>query len=199
MSGAFGKRTPFNYELVLVDNGTSPGELASLRPYADTWIRLGQNTGACIARNIGAIYAQAPLLLFIDDDALPGPHLIAAHLNAHATYDVIAVRGACKPRNPENAFNILGQHYYLGDRPFPHYADIEGNTSYRAEAFFAAGGWDNELFFGHEGIVLALRLWRYDNDRRKQIYSPDPVIFHDYATDQTHLGRRTTNRCNHGN
>ena len=181
------KERHFNYELILVDNGTAHGALASLRPYADSWVRLGKNAGACIARNIGAIYAQAPLLLFIDDDALPGPNLIAAHLNVHATYDVIAVRGACQPRNPGNAFNILGQHYYLGDRPLPHYADIEGNTSYRAEAFFAVGGWDDELFFGHEGIVLALRLWRYDNDRRKQIYSPDPVIFHDYAADQTHL------------
>lgn len=176
-----------SYELILVDNGCPEGTLEALYPYADIRVRLGSNTGACVARNIGAVYAQAPLLLFLDDDALPAEHLLAAHLYTHQRYDVIAVRGACRPRGAGNWFNSKAQHYYLGDRPFPRFADIEGNTSYRSEPFFACGGWDDDLFFGHEGAVLALRLWRRDPEWRRQIYSPDPVILHDFAHSADHM------------
>jgi glycosyltransferase involved in cell wall biosynthesis len=39
--------------------------------------------GASAARNTGWRAARAPLVLFVDDDILPGPNCLAAHLAAH--------------------------------------------------------------------------------------------------------------------
>jgi glycosyltransferase involved in cell wall biosynthesis/Flp pilus assembly protein TadD/ubiquinone/menaquinone biosynthesis C-methylase UbiE len=179
-----------NCELIFVDNGGRPGEFDGLKPIVDVHVRLNRNTGAYLARNVGAVFAKAPILLFLDDDGIPAPNLVKAHLDAFEKYDVIAVRGAVLPRT-NNTLNDLAGHYFLGDRPFPVFADVEGNTSYDAAAFYGVGGWDDEIIFGGGGLDLSRRLLNIEPDMRKQIYSPDCVIYHDYAQDQTHLeGKR---------
>lgn len=183
------KQRQCNFQLVFVNNGASAGEFASLKPYVDVLLRLSENTGAYLARNIGSLYASAPVLLFLEDDGIPADNLIDAHLKAHATYDVIAVRGVCAFKTL-NTLNLLQKHYYLGDRPYPRYCDLEGNVSYAARHFHAAGGWDDNITFGHGGIDLSLRLLGIDPDLRKQIYSPEPVIFHDYAADGQKLSAK---------
>ena len=177
------------FELIFVDNGAKSREFDCLTPYIDTYIRLNNNSGAYLARNIGSMYAKAPILLFLDDDAIPADDLIESHLNCYKKYDAIAVRGVCRPKT-NNPLNQLAKHYYLGPKPFPIYADIEGNTSYRAATFFKAGGWDDEIRFGGGGVDLSRRLLEIEPDMRKQIYSPDPIIFHDYAKDQAHLDKK---------
>ncbi len=52
----------------------------------------------------------------------------------------------------------MATDYYLGDKPFPIYADLEGNTTYKAKAFFKFGGWDDEIKFGGGGVDLSIRL-----------------------------------------
>lgn len=176
-----------NFELIFVDNGAAPDEFEPLKPYIDTYVRLNTNTGAYLARNVGALFAQAPILFFLEDDGIPADNLIKAHREAFAKYDVIAVRGVYHFKNSANPFNKLAHHYYLGDLPYPRYSDLEGNASYRAENFFAVGGWDDEIIFGGGGIELAIRLMSSEPDMQKQIYSPEPVIYHDYVTDEAHL------------
>ncbi|HAS74624.1 MAG TPA: hypothetical protein DCS67_10815 [Clostridiales bacterium UBA8960] len=178
-----------NYELIFVDNGAKPREFDCLTPYIDTYIRLNNNSGAYLARNIGSLFSHAPILFFLDDDAIPADNIIESHINCFKKYDIIAVRGVCKPKT-NNTLNQLAKHYYLGPTPFPIYADIEGNTSYLASTFFKAGGWDDEIRFGGGGVDLSRRLIDIEPDMRKQIYSPDPIIFHDYATDQNHLAQK---------
>jgi glycosyltransferase involved in cell wall biosynthesis/Tfp pilus assembly protein PilF len=179
-----------NFELIFVDNGAAPEEFEGLKKYADTYIRLTCNTGAYMARNIGAVFARAPILFFLEDDGIPADNILDAHLRMHACFDVNSVRGVYRPKTKGNHLNIHALHYDMGDRPFPWYVNLEGNASYRAEAFFAVGGWDDTNRFGHGGPELAYRLYQYDPEYTKQIYSPDPVIFHDYANDQQHLMKK---------
>ena len=184
------KQSDTNFELIFVDNGGTLGEFHMLKPYIDTYVKLNTNTGAYLARNVGSLFANAPILLFLEDDGIPANNLIKAHLYTFAKYDVIAVRGVYKAKSDDNPLNKLANHYYLGDLPFPRYSDLEGNSAYDSKIFFKAGGWDDEIYFGGGGIDLAIRLMRLEPDMRKQIYSPEPVIFHDYATDGEHLKKK---------
>jgi glycosyltransferase involved in cell wall biosynthesis/Flp pilus assembly protein TadD len=177
------------FEIVYVLNGSRTVEADQVRPYVDTLVQLTENTGAYFARNVGAAFAKAGILFFLDDDAIPERGCVAAHLDEFQRFDVIAVRGAIFPKT-QNPLNELAKHYYLGDRRFPIHADVEGNTSYLAKPFFAVGGWDDEIVFGGGGIDLAFRLLQVESDRRRQIYSPVPVVYHDYAANEEHLARK---------
>lgn len=180
------KQRDKNFELIFVDNGGRPGEFECLKPYIDTLIRLNTNTGAYLARNVGAAFAKAPILLFLEDDGIPEANLVEAHLSLFDEYDIIACRGVYIPKT-DNPLNKMQGHYYISDKEYPTFAHVEGNTSYRADTFFKAGGWDDEIMFGGGGLELYFRLLQVDPDKRKQIYSPRPIIYHDYATDEKHL------------
>jgi glycosyltransferase involved in cell wall biosynthesis/tetratricopeptide (TPR) repeat protein len=180
------------YELIFVDNGSPKGSFKKLENFIDTYVRLNTNTGAYLARNLGAVFADAPILFFLEDDGLPYDDIVSAHLRTHHRYDVISVRGVCLPKTPNNRINSLAKHYYLGSRPFPWHVNLEGNASYRADAFFSVGGWDDDNRFGGGGPELSCRLLEHEPDWCKQIYSPEPVILHDYAADHEHLQKKTT-------
>ena len=181
------QQQPQPIEIIFVNNGADPQSFSEIMPIIQVYIELNRNTGAYLARNIGALMARSDILLFLDDDAQPDPNLIQAHLHAHHTCDIIACRGAVIPLSKGS---IAPYHYKPGDCPYPLFADIEGNTSYRADAFFEAGGWDDQIFFGGGGVDLSLRLLKVYPDRTKQIYSPQPVIFHDFARDEMHLNKK---------
>ena len=180
------KQRDQNFELIFVDNGGQDGEFETLKPYVDTYVRLNTNTGAYLARNIGAVFAKAPILLFLEDDGIPDQNLIRAHLDLYQKYDIIACRGLYIQKT-NNSLNDQQGHYYVGDKEYPTFAHVEGNTSYLAETFFRIGGWDDDIRFGGGGLELYFRLLTIEPDKRKQIYSPAPIIYHDYVKDETHL------------
>lgn len=178
-----------NYELIFVDNGATENEFAPLKPFIDTYIHLRTNTGAYLARNIGAVFAHAPILIFLEDDGIPEGNFVEAHLDMYRKYEVIAVRGVCRPKT-DTIINRMAPHYFLGDVPFPSPGNLEGNTSFTAGPFFAVGGWDDDIVFGGGGNDLAIRLLGVEPDPRKQIYAPGPVIYHDYAMNTEHLAAK---------
>ncbi|BBD09305.1 glycosyltransferase family 2 protein [Desulfovibrio ferrophilus] len=173
-------------EVILVDNGSSNGFAPELYPHADTVLRLKTNTGAYFARNIGSIFAHAPILLFLEDDGLPEPDLVAAHLQDHARFDILMARGVYRPRT-DSPLNRFAGHYYLGDNPFPRYCDLEGNVSILTAAFREVGGWDEAIFFGHGGVELSCRLLDRYGQPERMIYTPGPVLHHDYSSSEQHL------------
>ena len=176
-----------NFELIFVNNGLRDGDFGELKAYVNTYVKLNTNTGAYLARNIGALFAKSSILIFLEDDGIPAPDFIQKHLQTFDTYDVISVRGQCRPKTANNSMNDLAKHYHLGEKPFPRYSDLEGNSSYYAPIFYQAGGWDDNIHFGGGGIDLSIRLIDLEPDMRKQIYSPDPIIYHDYVRDEAHL------------
>lgn len=177
-------------EIILVNNGCGDSEWASLKPYINKYVVLSKNSGACIARNLGSIFAEGRILLFVDDDGIPDAHFIKGHILTHEMYDVIAVRGACLPKNINNPFNSDISHYFVNDSVCPSFLELEGNTSIRAEVFFKVGGWDDQLFYGHEGLDLSIRLLDVEPDISKQVYSPLPILFHDFTENDKTLERK---------
>ncbi len=69
-----------SFEVVLVDDGTPASLSDSDLPEAlDGRVIATGGAGAAAARNAGARAARAELLLFLDDDVLAGPDLVAVH------------------------------------------------------------------------------------------------------------------------
>ncbi|MCZ0702105.1 glycosyltransferase involved in cell wall biosynthesis [Natronobacillus azotifigens] len=172
-----------SFEIIFVDNGGEIDEFDALKPYIDTYIRLNQNTGAYLARNVGATFSKAPYLIFLEDDGIPDCELIKAYKELIQAYEVISIRGVylAKTDNPLNARQTV---YYLGNNHFPAYVNLEGNALFLAKSFFQVGGWDDQIRYGHGGMELAVRLLKIEPDKRKQIYSPLPIIYHDLVKDE---------------
>jgi GT2 family glycosyltransferase/glycosyltransferase involved in cell wall biosynthesis/Flp pilus assembly protein TadD len=189
------KQRDQNFELIFVDNGGKAGEFETLKPYIDTYVGLNTNTGAYLARNIGAVFARAPVLLFLEDDGIPSDRLLSAHLEQYSVYDIVCARGVYTPKT-DNPLNKKATHYYLGPNPFPIYPDTEGNFSIKSELFFRTGGWDDEIRFGCGGVDLSRRIFEIEPELRKQIYTPLAEIFHDYASDNQHLNEKVEKQNN---
>ncbi len=178
------------HQLIFVNNGGTVEEFEPVAGIPHIYLKLKENKGAYLARNAGAVFATAPIILFLDDDALPAKNLIQTHIDNFQRYDILSLRGVCLPRT-NNPFNGLPRHYYLGDEPFPRFANIEGNTSYRSDIFFRAGGWSDDIRFGGGGLDLALRILQVDPDLQKHMFSPEPVIYHDYVNNTEHLAKKS--------
>lgn len=176
-------------EVIFVDNGSDNGFAPRLAPLADTSVRLNANTGAYFARNVGSVFAHAPVLLFLEDDGLPEPDLAAAHLAEHERFDIIMARGVYRPRT-DSPLNRFAGHYFLGNEPFPRYCDLEGNASLDTRAFREVGGWDEAIFFGHGGVELSCRLFKHFGQPERMIYTPAPVLHHDYSKSEEHLAAK---------
>ena len=128
-----------------------------------------QRPGASAARNAGWRAARTPLVLFVDDDILPEPPLVAEHLAWHG-------------ENPGEEVGVLG-HVRWADElkvtPFMRwlehgiqfdYPNIDGteagwgrfytaNVSVKRALVERVGGFEEErLPFGYEDLDLALRM-----------------------------------------
>ena len=128
--------------------------------------------GASAARNHGWRAATAPLVLFLDDDVLADPGLVAEHLAAHAA-------------DPRPQLAVLGDVRWADElrrTPFMRWLDegiqfdygrledgqdagwgrfYTANLSVKRELLERVGGFDEERFpFGYEDLDLGLRAHR---------------------------------------
>jgi len=174
-------------EIILVNNGSPDPRFDDFKQYIDTYICLNSNTGAYLPRNIGTLFAKAPLLCFIDDDCIPHENLISAHIGLHEKYDILCARGKVLPIT-KNSYTPI--HYNYGMQNMPAPCECEGNASFASDIFYAIGGWDDEIHMGHGGVELSLRIFQKYPEYRYQIYSPDAVIYHDFVKDQQRASRK---------
>lgn len=170
-------------EVVFVNNGAPQEDFSKLRPLVHTWIDLNRNSGAYLARNIGAAHAAASILLFVDDDGLPEAHFVNGHLEGHAEFEPACLRGACEPitRGSERP-----PHYNLGDTAHASPPLLEGNVSFNRQAFLEVGGWADYILFGHGGYDISSRLLRRGISPLRQMYTPASVLRHNYVRGDAH-------------
>lgn len=81
------KQTYPNWELIMVDDGSSDDTVSLLKKFASedkriTWERLSQNSGPAIARNTGIEKAKGHYLTFIDADDIWFPEFIETSIKA---------------------------------------------------------------------------------------------------------------------
>jgi GT2 family glycosyltransferase len=155
------------------------------RPYEVRRVA-GERPGASANRNAGVREARAPLVLFTDNDTIPGPGLIAAHLAWHR-------------RHPEPEVAVLGHVRWAPElrvTSFMHWLDhgvqfeyphIDGEDAGWARFYTAnasvkrafaerVGGFDEErLPYLYEDLDWALRASRLG---LRVLYARDAVVDH---------------------
>ena len=153
------------FEVVVVhDEGE---QSAAAHPVAPRFVAL--DGGPSAKRNAGIETARAPVILFLDDDVLPEPGLVAAHLEAHAR-DPAPEAGALGnvrwadelPRTPLMDWLDEGVQFDYGtivgdEAQWWHF--YTANLSLKRALLHRAGGFDAKRFpFGHEDLDLGYRL-----------------------------------------
>lgn len=157
-------------EVIVVSDGSTDGTheyLSTLRTPLKLRFVAQANAGPAAARNNGIRNASGDYVLFIDDDVVPSPQLLAEHMRCHAGQTNLVVLGPML--NPPD-FNfsawvaweqamLIKQYEALqsGDwEPTPRQF-YTGNTSLSRQILIDSGGFD-ERFRRAEDIELAYRL-----------------------------------------
>lgn len=187
------QETEAAFEIVVCDDGSVDGTGAVISRAVATGRRpvvhlRQENAGANAARNRAIEAARGARLLIVNDDTVPGPSLVAAHLSAHA-------------RRTGRETAILGRMTIDPALPFSPFAALHHDASYDAlegrialgwDAFLTcnvsidagflreAGGFDPRLTW-HEDIELGERLARRG---MRLFYEPRALAFHHHFLDE---------------
>lgn len=188
------------FAVVVVSDGSSDGTneyLTSLTmPFALQAI-VQENQGVATARNRGLEEAQAPLVLFLDDDVVPAPTLLAEHLSTHEEEGAgVVVLGpmltpadhALLPWVSWEQEMLYKQYEAMirGEWSATARQFYTGNTSLARRYLLAAGGFD-PAFHRAEDVELAYRL---ADMNLRFVFNPDAVGLH-YAVRSYHSWLQT--------
>jgi GT2 family glycosyltransferase len=176
--------------VIVVDNGSRDGTPDAVRAVARdrrrddvTAIELGENRGSR-ARDVGVEAATTPYVAFADDDSwwAPGALPAAARLlDAHPTVAVLAARilvGHAQGLDPVCREMAASPLRAPDDRDLPGprvLGFVACGAVVRRDAFLAAGGFDEVLFFRCEEGLLAMDLARAGWDL---VYADELVAHH---------------------
>ena len=154
-------------EVLIVDNGSSDKtpQLAAAFAQRHPGVRVvhEDTPGLCRARDAGAAAARTPVVVYIDDDARPGPGWVEALRDAFADDDVVIAGGpivglwpdgrreAWPPAGRESLLGVLD----LGDADqepaLPEHGPWGGNFAVRTAALREIGGFDERFGAGARG------------------------------------------------
>lgn len=159
------------FEVVVVLDGCTDYSIDMLRrlsvPFSLHVIEQ-EPAGASAARNHGAKRAAGGLLIFLDDDIVPAPDFIRAHVNAHQGSNALVVIGYSPAILGENSFFSLElrgwwEAMFRSMRQPGHrflFTDmLSGNFSISRDVFHTIGGFDLN-FPVHEDYEFGVRLIR---------------------------------------
>lgn len=163
-------------DIVVVANGVEPDDLGSL-PGARV-VAAGENLGVPAGRNLGLEATTGELVGFLDDDARLLGGDVVGRVAELFTDDVRL--GAVSFRLVDEAGESATRHV---PRPGGRHASEEGRVVnflggacvVRRSAFETAGGYWGDLFYAHEEVELAWRL--YDAGFHVG-YVPGVEVFH---------------------
>lgn len=161
---------PEAFEVLIICDGCIDGTAEMCRAIVTRYrlriLEQNPNQGPAAARNRGVGEAAAPLILFIDDDVVPEPTLIAEHLRVHERDERAVVIGPLLAPpgfrlNPwtrweETMLKKQYQDMIAGKwEPTPRQF-YTGNASAPRDSILAAGGFDPQ-FRRAEDVELAYR------------------------------------------
>jgi GT2 family glycosyltransferase len=180
-------------EVVLVDNGCTSQNLGSLPPRDGlTVLTPGLNTGFTGGCNLGARSAKAPVLAFVNSDAVVHPDALAELVRTVSRPDVgIAMASLRLAENPDlmnsagNPLHVLGLSWagalgepasaYQEERPVPSASGAA--IALRREVWDALGGFTEPFFAYSEDADLSLRCWQLG---WRVVFVPTAVVVHHY-------------------
>ena len=194
--GALAAQTYKDFEVVIIDNGSTDGCLDGVEKYWSALRlrveRLGENRGFAAANNIGVGLAHGQWVALLNPDAFPVldwlEELIKATEN-NPEFSFFASRQlqADAPALLDGAgdayhINGLAWRRYAGFpaarfglEPEEVFSPCAAAALYSRRAFLQVGGFDEDFFSYHEDVDLGFRL-RLQGFRC--LYIPDAVVHH---------------------
>jgi glycosyltransferase involved in cell wall biosynthesis len=162
-----------DYEVVVVDDGSSDGTAEFLRGYRPShgWktARQEKNRGRAAARNRGLALADGELIVFLDDDMELSADCLRAHREFHEKHPCAAGVGNVIMHPDlvvapiDRYMSTRGAQKIRGRGPLPWKYFSTQNASVRREDLLAVGGFDeNFVYYGFEDLELA---WRLEKER----------------------------------
>jgi glycosyltransferase involved in cell wall biosynthesis len=176
----------FNFEVIIVADGCTDDTLAMLDKYLSLYplqVIAQENAGPAAARNRGVSSARGEFVLFIDDDVIPEPGCVAAHVSRHEELmDYVVIGPMLTPTDVKLSPWVAWEQrqlekQYFWFRSHPRATDhnfYTGNASVARDAFNAVGGFDSS-FQRAEDVELAYRL---QQDGQSFIFEPGAQAFH---------------------
>lgn len=186
-----------NFEIVLVDNGSTDGSVDYVREsFGDSSrikiIRLSSNIGVTKAFNIGLKAAGGDLIASLNNDTIVDrnwldalvceldshPHAGAAQCKLLAYFDRSLIDSAGCQMDPcghaiEKGYRERDQgQYYSGEEIFS--AGLPASI-YRRDVLDRVGSLDTDFFAGYEDADLC---WRIRLNGYTVIYAPEAIVYH---------------------
>ncbi|HUP27844.1 MAG TPA: glycosyltransferase [Chloroflexia bacterium] len=164
---------PGTFEVIVASDGSTDGtpeaiqQIASLPAWSGrTLLCLEQEwRGASAARNTALRAASGDIVLYLDDDVVAHPDLVAEHLRRHKEVqgnDLVVLGRIIPERRPEAIHRQLrlwwrGHYTRLEGKPATFGAFFTGNVSLPREAALAVGGLDENIDYV-EDVEFGYRL-----------------------------------------
>jgi GT2 family glycosyltransferase len=162
---------PFDaFEVIVVDDGSTDGTIGQLGEWSCPFtlrVLKQEHGGPAEARNLGVRHATGSLLVFVDDDVVPAPELLAEHVRSHQQERDLVVVGPMSPplnwRRPawvrweEDKLQVQYRDMLAGKYACTPRQFYTANVSLARARFLQAGGFD-PTFKRAEDVELAYRL-----------------------------------------
>ena len=150
------QRTEASYEVIVVDDGSSPPLDGVLTPDPRLRVVRGPGRGPARARNAALQVARGAIVAFTDDDTIPDSSWLAAalsYLNEHP--EAVGVEGPTH----STPFDYLEAHSVDRREPGGY---VTANIAFRRSILLLEGGFSDEFPAPHcEDLDLAFRCLRH--------------------------------------
>lgn len=172
---ALGRQTTDDFEVIIIDNGSTDGSLAFLaEKHPDVQvIALPENTGFCHAVNEGVLASQAEYVLLLNNDTIPEEGFVEALLRGIEERPKAFSCASCMLTidnheildNAGDLYSALGWAFARGrgqraadfNRPVRIFSSCAGAAIYRREPFIELGLLDENHFAYLEDLDLGYR------------------------------------------
>jgi GT2 family glycosyltransferase len=177
--GALAKLDYPDYEVIVVDDGSTDNTSAIAERYSFRLIRT-ENNGLSAARNVGMNAATGEIVAYTDDDAYPDPHWLRYLALAFMRTDHAGIGGPniappgdgliadCVANAPGGPVHVL-----LSDDVAEH---IPGcNMAFRRERLTAIGGFDPRFRIAGDDVDIC---WRLQERGWTLGFTPSAAVWH---------------------
>ena len=180
-----------NFELLVVDNGSTDGSVKWLEDHQIPSIFLEENTGFSGAVNIGIRESVTPYVILLNNDTEPQPDYVKEMVNAiegspkifSVSSKMIQLYHKDLMDDAGDMYSVLGWAYQRGvgqkssgyKKACRVFSACAGAAIYRREVFDKIGGFDEDHFAYLEDIDVGYRakICGYEN-----WYCPKAVVYH---------------------
>lgn len=192
--GALRRQTFKDFEIILVDNGSTDGSQEYVRTNFPevTLLALNKNRGFTGACNAGYAVARGEYVLLLNNDTEADPRWLAAVIDAfkrHPNVGIVASKMLLFDQRDH--FHTAGDYYRIDGRPGNRgvwqrdvgqydreeavFSACGGAAAYRRKMIEEIGFLDDSFYFSCEDVDLA---WRAHLSGWQVLYVPTAVVYH---------------------